>query len=89
MLGEWAYYLCSPFNLLILLFPGKSIMAGIIVITLCKYACAGYCFGRLLLKRKIQTGILVPTFSTAYAFMGGQSLTNSISYGLTSLSSYP
>lgn len=70
MLGEWAYYLCSPFNLLILLFPGKSIMAGIIVITLCKYACAGYCFGRLLLKRKIQTGILVPTFSTAYAFMG-------------------
>ncbi|MCP0886798.1 YfhO family protein [Ligilactobacillus sp. WILCCON 0076] len=70
MLGEWAYYLLSPFNLILLFFPSKTIMAGIIVITLLKYGCAGYTFGRLLSKRNLKKGLLIPTFSTAYAFMG-------------------
>lgn len=70
MLGEWAYYMLSPFNLVLLFFPDKSIMAGVMVLTLLKYATAGYTFGRLLVQRQIQSGILVPVFATSYALMG-------------------
>ena len=69
MLGEWAYYLLSPFNLVLLFFPGKSILAGVMVLTLLKYGTAGYTMGYLLEKRQLQSGLLIPTFSISYAFM--------------------
>ncbi|EJE98154.1 hypothetical protein LMA_08243, partial [Liquorilactobacillus mali KCTC 3596 = DSM 20444] len=37
MIGEWAYYLMSPFNLFLLLFPEKYLAAGVMLITLLKY----------------------------------------------------
>lgn len=70
MLGEWAYYLMSPFNLLLLFFPGKTLTAGIMLLTLIKYGCAGMAFGFLLKKTNIQHGIALPLFSTSYALMG-------------------
>lgn len=70
MFGEFAYYLLSPFNLLFLFFPGKSITAGVMLVTLLKYGCSGYTFGRLLKKQQIQSNILLPLFSTVYALMG-------------------
>jgi len=70
MLGVWAYYLMSPFNLILLAFPGQSITTGIFIITILKYGFAGLAFGWLLTKTQTQRGWLVPTFSTAYALMG-------------------
>ncbi|KRM96591.1 hypothetical protein FC19_GL000888 [Liquorilactobacillus aquaticus DSM 21051] len=70
MLGEWAYYLMSPFNLLLLFFPGKTLTAGIMFITLAKYGCAGLSFAFLLKKTKMQQGAALPLFSTSYALMG-------------------
>ncbi len=70
MLGEFAYYLLSPFNLLFLFFPGKSITAGVMLVTLFKYGCAGYTSARLLKKQNLQSGLALPTFATGYALMG-------------------
>ncbi|VDG31274.1 hypothetical protein [Lactobacillus sp. CBA3605] [Lactiplantibacillus mudanjiangensis] len=70
MLGVWAYYLMSPFNLILLAFPGKSITTGIFIITILKYGFAGLAFGWLLTKTRTQSGWLVPMFSTVYALMG-------------------
>lgn len=50
MIGEWAYYLLSPFNLLFIFFPGKSIAAGVLVVTLLKYGFCGLSFAYLLSK---------------------------------------
>ncbi|KRL03229.1 hypothetical protein FC81_GL000232 [Liquorilactobacillus capillatus DSM 19910] len=70
MLGEWAYYLMSPFNLLLLFFPGKALTAGVLFLTLLKYGCAGLSFAFLLRKTQFQRGPLIPLFSTSYALMG-------------------
>lgn len=70
MVGVWAYYLMSPFNLIYLFFPGQSITTGIFIVTVLKYGFAGLSFAWLLTKTKTQKGWLVPTFSTAYAMMG-------------------
>ena len=70
MVGVWAYYLMSPFNLIYLLFPGTSITTGIFIVTVLKYGFAGLAFAWLLTKTNTQKGWLVPTFSTAYALMG-------------------
>ncbi|GBG94105.1 bacterial membrane protein YfhO [Ligilactobacillus salitolerans] len=70
MLGEFAYYLMSPFNLLLLPFAGKSITAGVMLVTLAKYGCAGYTMGRLLTKQRLQHGLMVPVFALAYSMMG-------------------
>lgn len=70
MVGVWAYYLMSPFNLIYLFFPGQSLTTGIFIVTVLKYGCAGWAFAWLLTKTQTQKGWLVPTFSTAYALMG-------------------
>ncbi|AVK62898.1 hypothetical protein C5Z26_01630 [Lactobacillus sp. CBA3606] len=70
MVGVWAYYLMSPFNLIYLFFPGQSLTTGIFIVTVLKYGCAGLAFAWLLTKTQTQKGWLVPTFSTAYAMMG-------------------
>ncbi|MHC9532512.1 YfhO family protein [Dellaglioa sp. L3N] len=70
MLGEWAYYLMSPFNLIFLLFPGKSILAGVMLVTLLKYALSGLTFGLLLKKTTRMKSFYIPLFATAYALMG-------------------
>ena len=70
MWGTWAYYLFSPFNLVLLFTPGKWITFGILLITVLKVGCSGWAFSKLLLKEKWQKGFLVPAFSIAYALNG-------------------
>ncbi|KRO08265.1 hypothetical protein IV59_GL001259 [Paucilactobacillus hokkaidonensis] len=70
MIGIFAYYLMSPLNLLILFFPGKSLTSGILILLILKYGLSGLSFAWLLTKTKLQKGIRVLGFSTAYALMG-------------------
>lgn len=70
MFGVWTYYLMSPFNLLLLLFPDKSLPSAIYWITILKYGAAGLSFAWLLMKTKVQKHLPVLAFSTSYALMG-------------------
>ncbi|KRN29708.1 hypothetical protein IV38_GL000596 [Lactobacillus selangorensis] len=70
MIGSWAYYLMSPFNLILLLTPGKWLTFGVVLVILLKYACSGWSFAFFLRKSKLLDGLWVPAFATAYALMG-------------------
>ncbi|MBZ2200250.1 MAG: YfhO family protein [Lentilactobacillus hilgardii] len=70
MLGTWSYYLMSPLNLLILLFPLSKLPAVVGVITILKYALAGLTAGYMFIKLRKTTGWMVVAFSTCYALMG-------------------
>ncbi|WP_412988221.1 YfhO family protein [Pediococcus siamensis] len=70
MMGTWAYYLMSPFNFILLFFPGKTITTGIFIITVLKYAFAGLTFAILLQKLYAKASWLIPGLATAYALMG-------------------
>ncbi|MGL4389352.1 MAG: YfhO family protein, partial [Carnobacterium maltaromaticum] len=50
MIGLWAYYLTSPFNLILILFPPKLITLAVTTLTLIKISTAGLTFGILLKK---------------------------------------
>lgn len=70
MLGEWAYYLLSPFNLLLLLFPAKNINAAIFLMTVLKYGCAGLSFAFFIQATQKLRGLKVVMLSVSYALMG-------------------
>ena len=70
MWGTWAYYLFSPFNLILLFTPGKWLTFGVMLVTLLKIGCSGWTFSKLLLKEKWQKGYLVPALSITYALNG-------------------
>lgn len=70
MWGTWAYYLFSPFNLILLLTPGKWLTFGVMLVTLLKIGCSGWTFSKLLLREKWQKGYLVPALSIVYALNG-------------------
>lgn len=70
MLGEWAYYLLSPFNLLLLIFPAKNIDAAIFLITILKYSCAGLSFAFFIEKTQHLRGLKTVMLSVSYALMG-------------------
>lgn len=70
MLGTWSYYLMSPLNLLILLFPLSKLPAVVGVITILKYALSGLTFGYLLTKLHQTNSWLIGALSTTYALMG-------------------
>lgn len=70
MLGEWAYYLLSPFNLIFLFFPDKRLLTGVMLVTLLKYGCAGLSFAYLLTRLRLGKRPLIPAFATCYALMG-------------------
>lgn len=70
MMGEWAYYLLSPFNLLLLPFSKTSLTTGILLVTVLKYGCAGLSFAYLLKKQNFNHSGLIPALSVAYAMMG-------------------
>lgn len=70
MVGLWAYYLASPFNLIFLLFPQSQISLGVTVVTMMKYGLAGWSFAYLLKKEFSGTGFSLVAFSTSYALMG-------------------
>lgn len=70
MYGTWVYYLFSPFNLILLLTPGKWLSLGIMLITLLKIGCSGAACAYFLTKMHWQKGYLIPAFSVAYALNG-------------------
>lgn len=70
MTGLWAYYLNSPFNLLLLLFPQRLLPVGAMLLILVKLASAGLAFAWLLIKQFNGTGLKVPAFALSYALMG-------------------
>lgn len=69
MVGLWAYYLNSPFNILLLLVPDRFLPVGVTILMLIKIACAGGSFAYLLLKKIDGKDLMVPLFSLAYALM--------------------
>ena len=66
----FAYYLASPLNLLLLLFPAPFLTEGIFLLTLIKVGLMGFAFFRFLLVSYRRKGILAVAFSTFYALSG-------------------
>ncbi|MCI8496711.1 MAG: YfhO family protein [Clostridiales bacterium] len=67
--GLIAYYLASPFVLLILLFPKWMITEALLLITLLKLGSAGLAFSLYAKKAHSLTGALNAAFSVMYALM--------------------
>ncbi|MCV3740447.1 YfhO family protein [Lentilactobacillus hilgardii] len=70
MFGTWSYYLMSPVNLLILLFPISMLPSVLALMTILKYGLAGLSFGYFLQKKYQATDWPVIGFSVSYALMG-------------------
>lgn len=66
----FAYYLASPFNLLMLLFPASCLTEGIFLLTLIKIGCAGLTFFQYLRISFRRRGALAVAFSAFYALSG-------------------
>lgn len=69
-LGVISYYLMSPFNLIVALFPKENITEAILTINLLKIGCCGLTFS-IFLKNKFKNSnmFVIAAFSTAYALM--------------------
>lgn len=70
MLGEWAYYLMSPFNLVFLFVSNGYLPAAILLVTCLKFGSAGLSMGYLLKKLHFQKGYYIPLFAINYALSG-------------------
>lgn len=70
MFGTWSYYLMSPLNLLILLFPVTMLPSVLTIITILKYGLSGLTCGYFLIKQYHTTNWPVIGFSASYALMG-------------------
>ncbi|AQW20724.1 hypothetical protein PL11_001730 [Lentilactobacillus curieae] len=70
MLGTWSYYLMSPLNFLILLFPISKLPSVIGIITILKYGLAGLTSGFLFLKMYKRPGLVAVSFATIYSLIG-------------------
>ncbi len=66
----FAYYLASPLNLLLLLFPASFLSEGIFLITLIKVGLMGFAFFQYLQVSFRRKGVLAVAFSTFYALSG-------------------
>ncbi len=62
-----AYYLASPFNFLLVLFPADRLPLAVSVITTLKLGCAGLAFGVYLKHRFGTSGSVLTVFSAFYA----------------------
>ena len=69
MFGVFAYYLLSPFNLLVVLFPADLLDVAVFVIMILKISTAGLTMGWYAKCHAI-TGLMIPTFGLAYALSG-------------------
>ena len=68
--GLWAYYLLSPFNLILLFFSRSALPIGILLLTLIKYGCAGFAFGYFLEKLNWINQKWIPVATVCYSVMG-------------------
>ena len=70
MLGEWAYYLMSPFNLIFLMVPNTALPSAILLVTVLKFGAAGLSMAYLLQKLHLQQHYYVTLFAVNYALSG-------------------
>ena len=68
--GIFAYYLASPFNFIVWLFPRSAITEGLLTMLLAKAAAGGFCASLFLKKRRGYSDITVVLFSVTYAMSG-------------------
>lgn len=67
--GIWAYYLMSPFNLILLLFSEKMITSAIFIMMLLKYMAASVSMTALLRHLRYEDYFVIP-LSVTYALCG-------------------
>lgn len=71
MIGNWAYYLMSPFNLLLLLVSNKNIPTMVFIIILLKISCASGSMSFFLQEKYRQiSSVYLIILSISYALMG-------------------
>ncbi|KRM21171.1 YfhO family protein [Latilactobacillus graminis] len=70
MLGVWAYYLMSPFNLIVLLTPRTWLSFGVWLIILCKTGASGLSFAYYLKANRLLNRWWLPLLSITYALSG-------------------
>ena len=69
MIGIWAYYLMSPYNLVFLLFSNKLIVEAIIIVTGLKFiSCSITMY--MFLKNKVANKFILAILCLSYAFCG-------------------
>ena len=68
--GTFAYYLASPFNFIVWLFPRKAITEGLLTMLLVKSAAGGLTCCFLLKKHRGYTDLTATLFSVMYALSG-------------------
>ncbi|GAP01570.1 predicted membrane protein [Fructobacillus fructosus] len=66
MIGEWSYYLMSPFNLFFLLADAQSLPAWILLVTILKLATAGLTMGLFLKNSYHLKGYAITLFAINY-----------------------
>lgn len=69
-LGLFAYYLASPFNIIVWLFPRGSITEGIMAMQLAKCAAVGFSAALMLKRRRGFSDYTAILFSIMYALSG-------------------
>jgi len=70
MLGEWAYYLMSPFNVIYLFTPIVHLPSAILFVTVLKFGSAGLSMAWLLKQLQLQRGYYITLFAVNYALSG-------------------
>ncbi|MGL4874053.1 MAG: YfhO family protein [Clostridium sp.] len=70
MMGIMTYYLMSPFNIILLVFPKDMITEAILLITILKIGACGVTFNYFLKYTFKERGYKSLIFSTAYALIG-------------------
>lgn len=68
--GLFAYYLASPFNIIVWMFPRTAITEGLLTMLLAKAAAGGLACAFLLKKRRGFSDYTVTLFSVMYALSG-------------------
>ncbi|MDE6732950.1 MAG: YfhO family protein [Oscillospiraceae bacterium] len=68
--GTFAYYLASPFNFIVWLFPREALTEGLLTMLLAKAAAGGLCCAFLLKKQRGFSDFTVIIFSLMYALSG-------------------
>lgn len=68
--GMWAYYLLSPFNLVLLFFSNKFLPLGIMIVTLLKQGCAALALGTWLDRQHHVDAPWRIMLTLGYALMG-------------------
>jgi Predicted membrane protein len=86
MLGEWAYYLMSPFNFIFLFVSNANLPSAILLVICLKISAAGLSMGYLLKNCIYNMATILPSLPSTLLYLVGLSLIISTYYGLIQLS---